>query len=49
LAHVRRVYVTPGACDPAIGEPAADQVDVLDEIEPWCFPCRSSYPHQPVT
>jgi hypothetical protein len=31
------------------GGAGADRVDVLDEVEHWCFPCRSQYPHQPVT
>ena len=48
-APVHRVYVTPGAGDDDAGEPAADAVQVLDEVEDWCFPCRSQYPHQPVT
>ena len=21
---------------------------MLDEVERWCFPCRSQYPHQPL-
>jgi hypothetical protein len=48
LARVRRVYVTPGAWDLGADEPAADTVQVVDEVESWCFPCRSQYPHQPV-
>jgi hypothetical protein len=48
LARVRRVYVTPGAWDLGADEPAADTVQVVDEVEAWCFPCRSQYPHQPV-
>ena len=47
-APVRRVYVTPGAWDLGADEPAPDTVQVLDEVEAWCFPCRSQYPHQPV-
>jgi hypothetical protein len=39
---VRRVYVTPEAWD------AEERVEVVDEIEQWCFPCRTHYPHQPV-
>ncbi len=31
------------------GGTGADRVDVLDEVERWCFPCRSQYPHQPLT
>jgi hypothetical protein len=23
-------------------------VDVVDDVERWCFPCRSMYPHQPI-
>jgi hypothetical protein len=42
LAPVRRVYVTPEAWD------TQERVEVLDEVERWCFPCRSQYPHQPV-
>jgi hypothetical protein len=39
---VHRVYVTPAAWD------TEERVDVLDEVERWCFPCRSQYPHQPL-
>lgn len=49
VAPVHRVYVTPGAWD--LGSPdegGDDKVDVLDEVEQWCFPCRSQYPHQPL-
>jgi hypothetical protein len=54
---VHRVYVTPrdgdlpgdtgdgGPADGGVG----DHVQVLDEVEAWCFPCRSQYPHQPLT
>ncbi|HEX8581184.1 MAG TPA: hypothetical protein VF640_02595 [Acidimicrobiales bacterium] len=42
LVAVRRVYVTPAAWD----EP--ERVDVQDEVERWCFPCRAHYPHQEV-
>jgi hypothetical protein len=45
LAAVHRVYVTPAAWDTGESE---DKVDVLDDVERWCFPCRSMYPHQPV-
>jgi hypothetical protein len=45
LAAVHRVYITPAAWDSPHDE---DQVDVVDEVERWCFPCRSQYPHQPV-
>jgi hypothetical protein len=43
LVPVHRVYVTPAAWDNAESE---DKVDVLDDVERWCFPCRSMYPHQ---
>jgi hypothetical protein len=39
---VRRVYVTPAAWD------TEEKVEVVEEPERWCFPCRSQYPHQPV-
>jgi hypothetical protein len=42
LAEVHRVYVTPAAWD------TEQEVDVLDEVERWCFPCRSQYPHERV-
>jgi hypothetical protein len=40
--HVRRVYVTPEAWD------TEGRVEVVDEVEMWCVPCRTSYPHQAV-
>ena len=40
---VRRVYVTPEAWD------REGRVDLVDEVEQWCFPCRSMYPHQEAT
>jgi hypothetical protein len=42
LAPVHRVYVTPGGWD------SEERVDVVDEVERWCFPCRSQFPHQPL-
>jgi hypothetical protein len=54
---VHRVYVTPrdwdlsgeaGEGGPG-GEGAGDHVQVVDEVESWCFPCRSQYPHQSLT
>jgi hypothetical protein len=48
VARVHRVYVTPGGWDLAGDDAADDRVDVLDEVEVWCFPCRSQYPHQPL-
>jgi hypothetical protein len=51
VASVHRVYVTPRAWDLTGDDDEAteDKVDVLDEVERWCFPCRSQYPHQPLT
>ena len=40
VAPVRRMYVTPAAWD------AEEKVEVLDEVERWCSPCRTHYPHQ---
>jgi hypothetical protein len=42
LVEVHRVYVTPAAWD------TEERVDVVDEVELWCFPCRSLYPHQEI-
>ena len=39
---MHRVYVTPESWD------TEGKVDVVDEIERWCFVCRSHYPHQEV-
>ena len=38
VVAVRRVYVTPAAWD------TEERVEVVDEIEEWCFPCRTHYP-----
>ena len=40
LLAVHRVYVTPEAWD------TEGKVEVVDEVERWCFPCRTHYPHQ---
>jgi hypothetical protein len=40
--RVRRVYVTPEAWD------TEEKVEVVDEVEVWCYPCRTHYPHQVV-
>jgi hypothetical protein len=40
IVAVHRVYVTPEAWD------TDEKVEVLDEVERWCFPCRTSYPHE---
>ena len=42
LVEVHRVYVTPETWD------TEGKVEVVDEVERWCFVCRSHYPHQPV-
>jgi len=42
VVSVHRVYVTPETWD------TEGKVDVLDEVEKWCFACRSHYPHQEV-
>jgi hypothetical protein len=42
VTEVNRVYVTPAAWD------TEERVEVLDEVERWCFACRSHYPHQEV-
>ncbi len=39
---VHRIYVTPEAWD------TEGKVEVLDEVERWCYPCRTHYPHQRV-
>ena len=40
VAPVHRMYVTPEAWD------TEEKIEVLDDVERWCFPCRTSYPHQ---
>jgi hypothetical protein len=40
VARVHRIYLTPEAWD------QEEKVEVLEAVERWCFPCRSSYPHQ---
>lgn len=40
LVAVHRIYVTPEAWD------TEEKVEVVDEVERWCFPCRTLYPHQ---
>ena len=42
VVAVHRVYVTPETWD------TEGKVDVVDEVEQWCFVCRSHYPHQEV-
>jgi hypothetical protein len=40
LVLVHRVYVTPESWD------TEGKVDVVDDVEQWCFVCRTHYPHQ---
>jgi hypothetical protein len=40
LVAVHRMYLTPESWD------AEEKVEVVAEIERWCFPCRTHYPHQ---
>ena len=40
VAPVRRVYLHPDA-------DGDDGFTVLDEVERWCFSCRSQYPNDP--
>lgn len=40
LVAVHRAYVTPAAWD------TEEKVEILDEVEHWCVPCRTHYPHQ---
>jgi hypothetical protein len=42
VVDVHRVYVTPAAWD------TEEKVEVVDEVEHWCFPCRTHYPHEEV-
>jgi hypothetical protein len=37
---VRRHYVTPESWD------TPGRVEVVDEVEHWCLPCRTHYPHE---
>lgn len=39
---VRRVYVTPESWD------TEEKIEVMDEVERWCFSCRTHYPHEEV-
>ncbi len=40
LWDVHRVYLTPEAWD------TPGSVKVLEDVEHWCFACRSHYPHE---
>jgi hypothetical protein len=52
LISVQRVYLIPAELpsDRRTGEFSSvvgDDQMVLDDIEQWCFVCRSMYPHVP--
>ena len=40
VVAVHRIYLTPGP------NGAVDHVDVMHDIELWCYPCRTHYPHE---
>jgi hypothetical protein len=40
LVVVHRLYVTPESWD------TQRQVRRVEEVERWCFPCRTMYPHE---
>jgi hypothetical protein len=40
LVRVHRIYLTPEDWD------TEEKIEVLEEVESWCFPCRCSYPHE---
>jgi len=42
VVAVHRVYVTPAAWD------TEEKIEVVDEVERWCSPCRTHYPHREV-
>ena len=44
VVAVHRVYVTPAVA--GFEDLTDERIDVVEELEHWCFPCRSSYPHQ---
>ena len=48
LAPVHRMYVVAAAWDAEIiGEIVGEASEkVLDDVETWCFSCRSLYPHR---
>ena len=40
LEPVKRMYVVPESWD------TPGSVSTLDEVERWCFSCRTQYPHE---
>lgn len=54
LVAVRRLYVAPGVspleADRLLGaDEPSDGIRRADDIERWCFPCRTMYPHEAAT
>lgn len=45
LEPVHRVYISVDA-HPTEGD-GSGAFTVVDDVEQWCFPCRSVYPHEP--
>ncbi len=41
--RVHRAYVTPEAWD------TEERIDIVEDVERWCYPCRTHYPHQEVS
>lgn len=39
VAGVKRMYVVPGSWD------GPGSSTTMDEVEQWCFSCRTQYPH----
>ncbi|MEO9223523.1 MAG: hypothetical protein ABI276_00870 [Acidimicrobiales bacterium] len=49
LVTVQRLYVAPGVSPDeadAVLERDPSQVRSSGDIERWCFPCRTMYPHE---
>jgi hypothetical protein len=46
LVGVHRVYLRPSPSLPGAAVDLSGPADVLPDIEQWCFPCRTHYPHQ---
>ena len=44
LVSVQRVYLVARE----EGIVGAERVTMLDDIEAWCFVCRTMYPHEPI-
>jgi hypothetical protein len=46
LVGVHRIYLRPSPSLPDGPVDLSGPPDVLPDIEQWCFPCRTHYPHQ---